>query len=48
MANALKIGVAGLGTVGASLVRILQTRANALTVACGRPISVAAVSARDA
>lgn len=48
MANALKIGVAGLGTVGASLVRILQTRANALTVACGRPITVAAVSARDA
>ncbi|MBU0738849.1 MAG: homoserine dehydrogenase [Alphaproteobacteria bacterium] len=48
MANALKIGVAGLGTVGASLVRILQTRADALTVACGRPIAVTAVSARDA
>lgn len=47
MANALKIGVAGLGTVGASLVRILQTRANALAVACGRPITVTAVSARD-
>lgn len=48
MANALKIGVAGLGTVGASLVRILQTRADALAVACGRPITVTAVSARDA
>jgi homoserine dehydrogenase len=48
MADALKIGVAGLGTVGASLVRILQQRANALTVACGRPIHVTAVSARDA
>jgi homoserine dehydrogenase len=48
MANALKIGVAGLGTVGASLVRILQARANALAVACGRPITVTAVSARDA
>lgn len=48
MANALKIGVAGLGTVGASLVGILQTRANALAVACGRPIAVTAVSARDA
>lgn len=47
MADALKIGVAGLGTVGASLVRILHQRANALTVACGRPITVAAVSARD-
>ncbi|PYB71314.1 homoserine dehydrogenase [Rhizobium wuzhouense] len=48
MADALKIGVAGLGTVGASLVRILQQRANALTVACGRPIRVTAVTARDA
>jgi homoserine dehydrogenase len=47
MADALKIGVAGLGTVGASLVRILQQRSNALTVACGRPIIVTAVSARD-
>ena len=47
MADALKIGVAGLGTVGASLVRILQQRSNALTVACGRPIVVTAVSARD-
>ncbi|EHS49651.1 homoserine dehydrogenase [Rhizobium sp. PDO1-076] len=47
MADALKIGVAGLGTVGASLARILQQRSNALTVACGRPIIVTAVSARD-
>eukprot|EP01035_Chromulina_nebulosa_P041744 gene41744-56522_t len=47
MADALKIGVAGLGTVGASLVRILQQRANALAVSCGRPIRVTAVSARS-
>jgi len=47
MADALKIGIAGLGTVGASLARILQTRADALTVSCGRAISIAAVSARD-
>lgn len=46
MADSLKIGVAGLGTVGASLVRILQQRANALAVSCGRPIQVTAVSAR--
>jgi len=26
MADALKIGIAGLGTVGASLVRIIQSR----------------------
>ncbi|MVA23437.1 homoserine dehydrogenase [Agrobacterium vitis] len=47
MADALKIGIAGLGTVGASLARILQTRTQALTVACGRPIAISAVSARD-
>ncbi|MBP1849903.1 homoserine dehydrogenase [Rhizobium halophytocola] len=47
MADALKIGVAGLGTVGASLVRILQQRGNALAVACGRAIEIKAVSARD-
>jgi homoserine dehydrogenase len=47
MADALRIGIAGLGTVGASLVKILTTRANLLTVACGRPIEVVAVSARD-
>ena len=47
MADALKIGIAGLGTVGASLVKILTTRSNMLTVACGRPINVTAVSARD-
>ncbi len=36
MADALKIGIAGLGTVGASLVKILTTRSNLLTIACGR------------
>jgi homoserine dehydrogenase len=47
MADALKIGIAGLGTVGASLVRILQQRSNELAVSCGRPIQITAVSARD-
>ena len=47
MADALKIGIAGLGTVGASLVRIIQSRSNELTATCGRPIRVVAVSARD-
>lgn len=47
MADALKIGIAGLGTVGASLVKIIQERANLLAVSCGRPIRVVAVSARD-
>ena len=47
MTDALKIGIAGLGTVGASLVRILTERHNMLAVSCGRPIEIVAVSARD-
>jgi homoserine dehydrogenase len=47
MADALRIGIAGLGTVGASLIKVLQTRRELLTVSCGRPIEVIAVSARD-
>ncbi|MCP4317203.1 MAG: homoserine dehydrogenase [Hyphomicrobiales bacterium] len=48
MAPALKIGIAGLGTVGASLARILSNRHNKLADICGRPIEIVAVSARDA
>lgn len=47
MADALRIGIAGLGTVGASLVRIIQQRSDELTVTCGRPVKIVAVSARD-
>jgi homoserine dehydrogenase len=47
MADALKIGVAGLGTVGASLVRIIQQRSDVLAATCGRPILITGVSARD-
>ena len=47
MAEALRIGLAGLGTVGASVVRVLSEKAAELTRQCGREIVVAAVSARD-
>ncbi|OCP00977.1 MULTISPECIES: homoserine dehydrogenase [unclassified Ensifer] len=47
MADALKIGIAGLGTVGASLVRILQDRHEMLATTCGRAIETTAVAARD-
>jgi homoserine dehydrogenase len=47
MAEALRVGIAGLGTVGASVVRVLAEKAGELTRQCGRPITVAAVSARD-
>ncbi|TKT76794.1 homoserine dehydrogenase [Aquamicrobium sp. LC103] len=47
MSEALRVGIAGLGTVGASVARILHDKAAELTRQCGRPIVVAAVSARD-
>ncbi|WEX78967.1 homoserine dehydrogenase [Sinorhizobium numidicum] len=47
MADALKIGIAGLGTVGVSLVRILQDRHEMLATTCGRAIEITAVTARD-
>ncbi|PTM43535.1 homoserine dehydrogenase [Bosea sp. 124] len=43
----LRIGLAGLGTVGASVLRILRRQENALAARCGRAIRVTAVSARD-
>jgi homoserine dehydrogenase len=47
MAEALRVGIAGLGTVGASVVRVLHDKAAELTRQCGRAIEVVAVSARD-
>ncbi len=44
MSAPLKIGVAGLGTVGAGLVRLISEHAQDLA---GRAIEIAAVSARD-
>ncbi len=47
MSEALRIGVAGLGTVGGSVLRILREKAQMLTRQCGREMIVTAVSARD-
>ena len=43
----MKIGIAGLGTVGAGVVRLLQDNAGLIAGRAGQPITVAAVSARD-
>ncbi len=43
----LKIAVAGLGTVGAGTLKLLQAQAELLAARAGRSIVVAAVSARD-
>ncbi|GJE53591.1 Homoserine dehydrogenase [Methylobacterium thuringiense] len=47
-ARTLRLGIAGLGTVGASVVRMIERRAEALSAATGATIRVTAVSARDA
>ena len=47
MAEALRVGIAGLGTVGASVARVLRNKADELTRQCGRPVTVVAVCARD-
>lgn len=43
----LNLAIAGLGTVGAGTVRLLQRQAEHLALRAGRPLVVAAVSARD-
>ncbi|HEX2477127.1 MAG TPA: homoserine dehydrogenase, partial [Lacipirellulaceae bacterium] len=47
MAVPLRLGIAGLGTVGASVVGLLRRQSDALAVCCGRPIELIAVSARS-
>jgi homoserine dehydrogenase len=47
MSPPLKVGLAGLGTVGAAVVRMLDSRRDALAARCGRAIKVVAVTARD-
>lgn len=48
MSKPFRIGIAGLGTVGAGVVRMLQDNADLITMRAGRPIEVVSVSARDA
>ena len=47
MSDSLRLGLAGLGTVGASLVRLIERHGNDLAVRCGRSIVVSGVSARN-
>ncbi|MEE8084923.1 MAG: homoserine dehydrogenase [Alphaproteobacteria bacterium] len=47
MNQPLNIAIAGLGTVGAATVRLLQDHGALLARRCGRDIVIAAVSARD-
>ena len=47
MAQPLKIGVAGVGTVGTALISQIAEQREALTARLGRPIQVVAVTARS-
>ena len=43
----LRLGIAGLGTVGAGVIRLLRMNADLLSARAGRKLEVVAVSARD-
>ncbi|HVU43837.1 MAG TPA: homoserine dehydrogenase [Xanthobacteraceae bacterium] len=47
MAQPLKVGLAGLGTVGASVVQLLERGRDKIIARCGRPVEIVAVSARS-
>ena len=47
MSQILRVGIAGLGTVGSSVVRLLERQSAALASRTGRRITVTAVTARD-
>jgi len=47
MAQALRVGVAGLGTVGAALIAQVTRQREMLAARCGRPIEIVAVCARS-
>src|SRR5688572_18017415 len=47
MSEPFRIGIAGLGTVGGGVVKILQKSGDMIAERAGRPIEIAAVSARS-
>ena len=47
MTSPLRLGIAGLGTVGTGVVKIVRQKANLLANRAGRPIVISAVSARS-
>ena len=47
MTAPLKVGLAGLGTVGSAVVELLHHGRDKLMARCGRPIEIVAVSARS-
>jgi homoserine dehydrogenase len=47
MSKSFRVGIAGLGTVGVGVIKILEENAELIALRTGRPIEVVAVSARS-
>src|SRR5438034_8963854 len=47
MVAPLRVGIAGLGTVGAEVIRLIERQGRALSARCGRGVRVVAVTARS-
>jgi homoserine dehydrogenase len=47
MTHPLSVAIAGLGTVGGGVLKLLRANADIIAARAGRPITVTAVSARD-
>ncbi|MCF6321811.1 MAG: homoserine dehydrogenase [Rhizobiaceae bacterium] len=47
MNKPLRIGIAGLGTVGSALINLIDRKQELLRQRCGRPLEVTGISARD-
>ena len=47
MSKSLRLGIAGLGTVGVGVLDLLRDHAGPIATRAGKPVEVTAVSARD-
>src|ERR1700737_4586781 len=47
MVAPLNVGIAGLGTVGAEVIRLIEQQGRTLSARCGRGVRVVAVTARS-
>ena len=47
MQQSLRLGIAGLGTVGTGVLDLVERQAETIAMRCGCPVAVSAVSARD-
>src|SRR5207247_229148 len=48
MTDVFRLGLAGLGTVGSSFLRLISAHAGDIAVRAGRPVEIVALCAKDA